>query len=83
MTLWGVPGDPRHNEARGWECVAGGFFQSQIGKTCPNTNQPQPGAVPDAPHVLSGQPRPGTAGIDDGSGLVDKSRAVSLTNMPG
>jgi hypothetical protein len=24
VTLWGDPGDPRHNQSRGWECVAGG-----------------------------------------------------------
>ncbi len=24
VTLWGVPGDPRHNSARGWECLDGG-----------------------------------------------------------
>jgi hypothetical protein len=35
VTLWGVPGDPRHNDARGWECVAGGAFARQIGKPCP------------------------------------------------
>ena len=38
MTLWGVPGDPRHNNARGWECVAGGYFAKQAGKPCPATS---------------------------------------------
>jgi hypothetical protein len=38
VTLWGVPGDSRHNASRGWECVAGGAFVSQIGKACPNSN---------------------------------------------
>ncbi len=35
VTLWGVPGDPRHDNARGWECVAGGAFHNQVGKPCP------------------------------------------------
>ncbi len=35
VTLWGVPSDPRHNNARGWECVAGGQFAKQAGKPCP------------------------------------------------
>ena len=26
VTLWGVPGDPRHNSSRGWECLQKGFF---------------------------------------------------------
>jgi hypothetical protein len=39
VTLWGVPGDPRHNDARGWECVAGGAFSKQVGKTCPASSE--------------------------------------------
>jgi hypothetical protein len=38
VTFWGVPGDPRHNNARGWECVAGGAFHNQTGKACPETS---------------------------------------------
>jgi hypothetical protein len=39
VTLWGVPGDPRHDSSRGWECVAGGEFQNQVHRTCPATSQ--------------------------------------------
>jgi hypothetical protein len=39
VTLWGVPGDPRHNDERGWECVAGGAFDGEIRKTCPASSQ--------------------------------------------
>jgi hypothetical protein len=37
-TFWGVPGDPRHDNARGWECVSGGYFDIQIEKTCPTSS---------------------------------------------
>jgi hypothetical protein len=26
VTFWGVPGDPRHDESRGWECMGHGHF---------------------------------------------------------
>jgi hypothetical protein len=39
VTLWGVPGDPRHNQSRGWECVAGGTYQRQINKPCPTSSE--------------------------------------------
>ena len=39
VTFWGVPGDPRHDNARGWECVAGGAFAKQVGKLCPASSE--------------------------------------------
>ena len=41
VTFWGVPGDPRHDNARGWECVAGGAFAKQAGKPCPTSSEVQ------------------------------------------
>jgi len=38
VTLWGVPGDPRHDNARGWECVAGGEYAGQAKRPCPATS---------------------------------------------
>jgi hypothetical protein len=35
VTLWGVPGDARHDNARGWECVGGGTYAGQVHRTCP------------------------------------------------
>ena len=37
LTLWGVPGDTRNNQSRGWECVAGGFYAAEVESTCPTS----------------------------------------------
>ncbi len=39
VTLWGVPGDHSHDQSRGWECVGGGVFDGEIGRTCPATSE--------------------------------------------
>ncbi len=38
VTVWGVPGAQSHDSERGWECVAGGQFAQQAGKTCPESS---------------------------------------------
>jgi uncharacterized repeat protein (TIGR01451 family) len=42
VTIWGVPADPRHDQSRGWECVAGGLFKNQVGKPCPTSSGLEP-----------------------------------------
>jgi hypothetical protein len=48
VTFWGVPGDPRHDSARGWECVAGGAFAGQVGRPCPSGS-----GLAEAPFLIS------------------------------
>jgi hypothetical protein len=39
LSVWGVPGDSRHNDARGWECLGGGYrYETAGGK--PETKIP-------------------------------------------
>ncbi len=37
VTFWGVPGDPRHNQSRGWECINNGvhFEKGEVPTPCP------------------------------------------------
>ena len=30
LTIWGVPGDPSHDDARGWECIGNGHFVEHL-----------------------------------------------------
>ncbi|HEY7831846.1 MAG TPA: hypothetical protein VIC06_14885 [Solirubrobacteraceae bacterium] len=34
VTFWGVPGDPRHDQSRGWSCVANNFWGSAGAPPC-------------------------------------------------
>jgi hypothetical protein len=45
VTIWGVPGDERHANARGWECLGGGYYVEGLEprpKCPPTTPNPPP-----------------------------------------
>jgi len=44
VTLWGVPGDPRHDASRGWACVEGGSWRPDPAEVCeePTPRNPSP-----------------------------------------
>jgi hypothetical protein len=44
VTIWGVPGDPRHNNSRGWECANNGSNNPAFFPKC--SEQKQPPVVP-------------------------------------
>ncbi len=41
VTVWGVPGDPRHNQAHGWECIEGGVHHEtgEVSTPCPVSSE--------------------------------------------
>jgi hypothetical protein len=42
VTIWGVPGDSRHDTSRGWECVAGGRDRVESTPPCTPLGQTHP-----------------------------------------
>ncbi len=41
-TFWGVPGDPRHDSSRGWECIAGGRDRKENSPPCTPLGETHP-----------------------------------------
>ena len=41
VTFWGVPGDPRHDNARGWTCILGGLYDGNA-QPCAALGQSDP-----------------------------------------
>jgi len=46
VTFWGVPGDPSHDQQRGWSCLIGGHWSKEAGRNllCEPENQEKPAA---------------------------------------
>lgn len=58
VTIWGVPGDERHFESRGWNCVAGGkFVRTRVPRPpCVNPREARPPAYLTQPTTPCTQP---------------------------
>jgi hypothetical protein len=46
VTFWGVPGDPIHDQSRGWQCIDGGIWGEVIPKVGPCKTQGQKAPPP-------------------------------------
>ena len=56
VTFWGVPGDPRHDQSRGWSCLDGESLEITALGTCPiGLGASQPPALLTLPTSCRGQ----------------------------
>jgi hypothetical protein len=42
IVVWGTPGDPSHDRARGWNCIDGGFHRTENAPLCAALGEAQP-----------------------------------------
>jgi hypothetical protein len=54
LTFWGVPGDPRHNNERGWACLGESDYQFTEELTCQKGEEEHPPALLTMPTSCSG-----------------------------
>jgi hypothetical protein len=76
VTFWGVPGDPRHNQSRGWECVADGvhYEKGEVSTPCPASSD-----LPQTPLLTL----PGYCPSDPGSEPVSSTVELDSWVQPG
>jgi hypothetical protein len=55
LTFWGVPGDSRHNNERGWACLGENDYKNTEGLTCQAEEEQQPPALLTMPTSCDGQ----------------------------
>jgi hypothetical protein len=55
VTFWGVPGDPAHDNARGWSCIYRGEYAEPGSPPCAPSNQPKPPPFLSLPTSCTGQ----------------------------
>src|SRR5580700_3140514 len=55
VTLWGVPGDPSHDRARGWSCLTGGVYALLTAEgSCAALGEPSPPPLLSLPTSCTG-----------------------------
>ena len=74
LTLWGVPGDPRHDSARGYECLGGGaWYGAAPHPPCPTTSEKTPTAFLTLPTSCE---RPPETTVEGQSWPIGEARTV-------
>jgi hypothetical protein len=85
VTFWGIPGDPRHDNQRGWSCVDDGDFTGGIFPPCSAVDQHLPSPLLELPTSCTG-PLQTTMEADswqhEGS-FASASPGVSLPTLDG
>ncbi|MBA3865691.1 MAG: hypothetical protein H0X42_04995 [Solirubrobacterales bacterium] len=77
-TVWGVPGDPRHDNSRGWACLAEARGTQHF--PCNSSEEPHPSAFLTLPTACSGAPL-GTS-VETDSWLQPGILASALASPP-
>ena len=54
VTIWGVPGDPRHDTQRGWACLKEDIGEEVPGESCDPENQQHPLPFLSLPTICAG-----------------------------
>jgi hypothetical protein len=84
VTFWGVPGDPRHDSARGWPCILGSLYDFSKRSLCTPLGQNDPPPLLSMPTSCSG-PLQATAEADSWQepGSFDSIASEPLPAMDG
>jgi hypothetical protein len=63
VTFWGVPGDPAHDEQRGWGCLVDGFWAAALNEPCEHPSQANPLPFLTMPTSCKGAFAPSVEGV--------------------
>ena len=79
VSFWGVPGDPRHDSERGWECIGGGDLDrdGHDEQNLPAAGRRQPHRPADSPDVLLR-----TASVDGHRRIMERRAAERQLHVP-
>ena len=84
VTIWGVPGDSRHDASRGWECLRVSLGEEDFGLPCTATHQQEPTAFLTLPTSCASAPQASVWGDswptgepgNDGSVLAEETPPI-------
>ncbi len=84
LSFWGVPADPRHDAARGWECIDAGRYAEDVRTPCTPLGQPNPKPFLTMPASCAAAPQTTVTGDSwpHGAGGGEVSRLQAAYKLP-